>query len=43
MLKDRSIRVVVVKEGRGVGIDSSKEFDVEIKYDGKAQVVSLKK
>jgi alpha-D-xyloside xylohydrolase len=41
MLKRRSFRVVVVKEGRGVGMDLTRRPDQVIRYDGSEQVVKL--
>ncbi len=42
MLKTRTIKVVLVDEGKGTDIDISKEFDAVVKYNGEEQVVELK-
>jgi hypothetical protein len=41
MLSNRKFNVVVVKNGRGVGIDLSANPDRVIEYAGQAKAVSL--
>jgi alpha-D-xyloside xylohydrolase len=41
MLENRTIKVVMVKEGSGTGVEISKSFDKEIKYNGEKQVVKF--
>jgi alpha-D-xyloside xylohydrolase len=42
MVRRRVFKVVMVKEGRGIGVDVGESFDAEVVYEGKTQVVLLK-
>jgi alpha-D-xyloside xylohydrolase len=41
MLKERTINIVLVKEGCGVGVELATQFDKVIKYNGKAQEIAF--
>jgi alpha-D-xyloside xylohydrolase len=41
MLKQRSFRIVMVKEGKGVGMDLTRKPDQVIRYDGSEKVVKF--
>jgi alpha-D-xyloside xylohydrolase len=41
MLEKRTIKVVLIKEGVGTGVEISKSFDKEIMYNGEKQVVKF--
>jgi hypothetical protein len=41
MLKQRNFHIVVVGEGRGVGMDLTQKSDQVISYDGSQKVVRL--
>ena len=43
MLESRTFRVVIVRDGHGIGIESSSEPDVTVAHDGKAASVQVQR